>query len=65
MRLPGFLIFETMDEKELHEAAKKSPGLAAFAGHLGEQDYPDGAVHVEMVGEVGFAPGLDIYAPAT
>ena len=45
--------------------AGEVPGLATLAGHLGEQDHPDGAVHVEMVGEVGLAPGLDGHVLAT
>lgn len=41
------------------------PRLAAFAGHLGEQDYPDRAVGGEVVGEVGLAPWLDGHVLAT
>ncbi len=46
-------------------SAGEVPGLTTFAGHLGEEDHPDGAVGVEVVGEVSLATGLDIYAPAT
>lgn len=46
-------------------SAGEVPRLTTFAGHLGEQDHPDRTVGVEVVGEVGLAPGLDIYAPAT
>ena len=45
--------------------AGEVPRLAALAGHLGEQDHPDRAVCVVMVGEVGLAPGLDGYRAAT
>lgn len=46
-------------------ATGEVPGLATTAGHLGEEDHPDGAVGVEVVGEVGLATGLDGHGAAT
>lgn len=45
--------------------AGEVPCLTTFAWHLSEQDHPDGAVGVGVVGEVGLAPWLDGHRAAT